>query len=238
MSFQIFLPIRAYRVSRFPAVLLLALVVIASAACSRGDAANTARIAARADTLSDSALMTSADLGRYEGNEKAPIWIVMISDFQCPYCKEWHDSTLTAVRREYVATGKARLAYLHLPLQGHKHAMVMAKASLCASSQKKFWEYTDAMFHKQKTVSNLLDVGPLLISLADSIKLDTAAFSHCTRSNVVASLVQSDMRQADQAKITATPSFFVGPFILQGAVPITTFRMAVDSALVLAAKPR
>lgn len=214
------------------------MVASVSAACSRGDAANTARVTARADTLSDSALMSSADLGRYEGSEKAPIWIVMISDFQCPYCKEWHDSTLADVRREYVATGKARLAYLNLPLQGHKHAMVMAKASMCASSQKKFWQYADAMFQKQRVVGNLVDVGPLLMTLADSLKLDTAAFSHCTRSGVVTSLVQSDLRQADQAKISATPSFFVGPFILQGAVPIKNFRMAADSALVLAAKPR
>lgn len=237
MSFQTLLSIRARRVTP-AAALLLAVVVSVSTACSRGDAASTARVAARTDTLSDSALMSSADLGRYEGSPKAPIWIVMISDFQCPYCKEWHDSTLADVRREYVATGKARLAYLNLPLQGHKHAMVMAKASMCASSQQKFWQYADAMFQKQKVVGNLVDVGPLLMSLADSLKLDTAAFSHCTRSNVVTSLVQSDLRQADQAKISATPSFFVGPFILQGAVPMKNFRMAVDSALVIAAKSR
>lgn len=218
-------------------LVLLGLVVIASASCNR-DAASSTRIAARADTLSDSALMASADAGRYEGSERAPIWIVMISDFQCPYCKEWHDSTLTSVRREYVATGKARLAYLNLPLQGHRHAVVMAKASMCASSQQKFWEYADAMFSKQKIVGNLVDVGPLLVTLADSIKLDTAAFSHCMRSNAVTPLVQSDLRQAAQAKITATPSFFVGQFILQGAVPIKAFRMAVDSALVIAAKGR
>ena len=75
----------------------------------------------------------------------------------------------------------------------------------------------------------------MLVSLADSLKLDTAAFTHCQRSNVVSAIVQSDMRQADKAKINATPSFFVGPFIIQGAVPLPSFRMAVDSALVLAA---
>ena len=216
--------------------LVLACTTALAGACGSADAANRnapARLAS--DTLSDSALMVRADAGRYEGSDKAPIWIVMISDFQCPYCKEWHDSTLQAVRREYVATGKARLAYLNLPIQGHKHAMVMAKASMCASSQQKFWEYADAMFSKQKTVGNLVDINPLLVSLADSLKLDTAAFTHCQRSNVVSAIVQSDMRQADKAKINATPSFFVGPFIIQGAVPLPSFRMAVDSALVLAA---
>ncbi|MEP6835603.1 MAG: thioredoxin domain-containing protein [Gemmatimonas sp.] len=208
-------------------------------ACGSADAANrTPAPKAPADTLTDSALMATADAGRYEGSDKAPIWIVMISDFQCPYCKEWHDSTLTAIRREYVATGKVRLAYLNLPLQGHKHAMVMAKAGMCASAQRKFWEYADAMFSRQKSVGNLVDVNPMLISLADSLKLDTAAFSHCQRSNAISSLVQSDLRQADKAKISATPSFFVGQFILEGAVPLKSFRMAVDSALVLAAKGR
>lgn len=237
------MPVQPARISsairRGMFALALAVSATVAAACGSADAANrTAAKKVSSDTLSDSALMASADAGRYEGSDKAPIWIVMISDFQCPYCREWHDSTLTQVRREYVATGKARLAYLNLPLQGHKHAMVMAKAGMCASSQHKFWEYADAMFSKQKTVGNLLDVNPLLVSLADSLKLDTAAFSHCQRSSAISSLVQSDLRQANKAKISATPSFFVGQFILEGAVPLKNFRMAVDSALVIAAKAR
>ena len=237
------MPVQPARISPSARLSVFALAVTAltmvATACGSADAANrNAPKKLASDTLSDSALMATADAGRYEGSDKAPIWIVMISDFQCPYCKEWHDSTLVSVRREYVATGKARFAYLNLPLQGHKHAMVMAKASMCAASQNKFWEYADAMFSKQKTVGNLVDVNPLLVTLADSMKLDTAAFTHCQRSNAVSSIIQSDMRQADKAKITATPSFFVGPFILQGAVPLKSFRLAVDSALVIAAKGR
>jgi protein-disulfide isomerase len=204
------------------------------AACGRADAARTATLKAPADTLSDSALMARADLGRYEGSDKAPIWIVMISDFQCPYCKDWHDSTLTQVRREYVETGKARLAYLNLPLQGHRHALAMAKAGLCASAQKQFWPYAEAMFSRQKTVGNLSDVEPLLMTLADSLKLDTAAFAHCRKSNAVSALLQSDLRQTGQANIRSTPSFFVGQFVLEGAVPFPTFKKAVDTALVVA----
>lgn len=206
-----------------------------AAACGQADAAKPAPAKARGDTLSDSALMASADLGRYEGSDKAPIWIVMVSDFQCPYCKEWHDSTLTKVRKEYVETGKARLAYLNLPLQMHRHAVAMAKAGLCAGSQQKFWPYAEAMFQHQKSVANLGDVQPLLHTLADSLKLDTAAFSHCTKSSAVTALLNSDLRQANQANIRSTPSFFVGQFMLEGAVPFPGFKKAVDSALVVAA---
>ncbi|MEO7998363.1 MAG: thioredoxin domain-containing protein [Gemmatimonadaceae bacterium] len=179
--------------------------------------------------------MSVADLGRYEGSDKAPIWIVMVSDFQCPYCKEWHDSTLTQVRREYVETGKARLAYLNLPIQGHQHAVVLAKASLCASAQKQFWPFANAVFSKQPTLHNLADAHALVNSISDSLKMDTPEFVRCQKSPAIDALLQSDLRQAGQARIQSTPSFFVGNFILQGAVPFTNFKTAVDSALVLAA---
>ncbi|MGV3709613.1 MAG: DsbA family protein [Gemmatimonas sp.] len=203
-------------------------------ASAKGDTKKEVRLAS--DTLADSVLLKVADLGRYEGSETAPIWIVMISDFQCPYCKQWHDSTLPAIKKEYVETGKARFAYLNLPLQSHRHALMMAKAGLCAAAQKQFGPYSEAMFHKQQTVANLSDVGPLLATIADSLKLDAPAFQHCQRSNAVSTLVQSDIRQVTEARITATPSFFVGNFILEGAVPLKQFKLAVDSALVLAAK--
>lgn len=221
--------------------LLVATLAPLFVACGSADAAGKAPpVASRAaaDTLADSVLLRIADAGRYEGSDKAPIWIVMISDFQCPYCRDWHDSTYAQVRREYVETGKARFAYLNLPLQGHQHSLVMAKAALCASAQQKFWPYAEAMFAKQKTVANLLDVQPLLYSIADSLKLDTAAFTHCRQSNAITNLLQSDLRQADVAHVRSTPSFFVGQFLLEGAVPFKGFKIAVDSALVIAAQKR
>lgn len=210
----------------------------ADAAKSPGTTASSAasKATASTDTLADSVLMSRADQGRYEGSPTAPIWIVMISDFQCPYCKEWHDSTLAKVRSTYVETGKARLAYLNLPLQNHRHSMVMAKAGLCAAAQQRFWPYIDAMFSKQSAVAGLGTVEPLLVSLADNLKLDTVAFNHCQKSNAIAQLVQSDLRQVNSARIQSTPSFFVGQFILEGAVPFPSFKKAVDSALVIASK--
>ena len=35
----------------------------------------------------------AADRGRIAGKDTALLWFVMVSDFQCPYCKAWHDST-------------------------------------------------------------------------------------------------------------------------------------------------
>ena len=87
---------------------------------------------APADSISD-----RADRGRILGDSTAAIWIIMASDFQCPFCKQWHDSTFGKLTQEYVRTGKVRLAYMNYPLPQHKNAMPAAEASMCAAVQGK-----------------------------------------------------------------------------------------------------
>src|SRR5215210_7202557 len=72
-------------------------------------------VATGATSLIDS-ISTIADKARIRGAATAPVWLVEISDFQCPFCKEWHDKTFATIDREYVKTGKVRLAYLNFPL--------------------------------------------------------------------------------------------------------------------------
>ena len=48
-------------------------------------------------TLNDS-VSAHADSARIRGNRSQNVlWIVEASDFQCPYCKMWHDSTYYAL---------------------------------------------------------------------------------------------------------------------------------------------
>lgn len=186
------------------------------------------------DTLTDSALVARADAGRLMGRDSGAIWMIVISDFQCPYCKMWHDSTSAAVKREYVDDGRVRMAYLNLPLPQHPHARVEAEAGLCAAAQGKFWPYAEGLFREQQKVARLADVKPLLDSLARAGSLDMAEFARCRRSNAIKSLVESDIQQATRTGVRSTPSFLIGDFLLEGASPLATFRRAIDTALVVA----
>src|SRR5690606_8986527 len=42
---------------------------------------------ATAEDSALTALLARADLGRIKGDSAAPVWLVVVSDFQCPYCK-------------------------------------------------------------------------------------------------------------------------------------------------------
>lgn len=201
-------------------------------------AASVVPVPAARDTGIDSATVANADRGRVQGPDSA-MWVVMISDFQCPYCKQWHDSSMKRVERDYIAPGKIKFAYLHLPLTSiHKHARAEAEAAMCASAQGKFWPYSEALFAAQPTVGAMVSVEPLIARIAKELKLDEAAFAACRQGNAVRALVNNDIAQATQSGVQSTPSFIIGDFLVQGALPYADFRKAIDTALVMHAKKR
>jgi protein-disulfide isomerase len=194
--------------------------------------------AATADTGIDSATVANADRGRVQGPDTA-MWVVMISDFQCPYCKQWHDSSMKRVERDYIAPGKIKFAYLHLPLSSiHKHARTEAEAAMCASAQGKFWPYSEALFAAQPKVGAMESVEPLIQSISRELKLNEAEFAKCRKGDAVRALVNNDIAQATQSGVQSTPSFIIGDFLVQGALPYADFRKAIDTALVMRAKKR
>ncbi len=192
---------------------------------------------AAGDSLADSVTIQRADRGRLMGREDA-MWVVMISDFQCPYCKQWHDSSMANLKRDYIDAGKIRLAYLHLPLSIHRHARAQAEASMCAAVQDKFWAYADGLFREQRAFQPVDNPTSKLDAIARDVSLDMPSFTRCRRSDAIRMLVENDERQASQARVQSTPSFLVGDFLVQGALPYKDFRRAIDTALAVAKSRR
>lgn len=213
--------------------------------CSGGDGAAASARAANAASLrpegppaaldSSSAVLAKADAGRIIGSASATVWMIIISDFQCPFCKQWHDESWEAIRKEFVETGKIRVAYMNLPLGMHANALPAAHAAMCASVQGKFWPVQDAMFQTQKAWSNLADAHPFFENLARDVGADVDALRACVKSGVMGPLIRSDEARATSAGAQSTPTFFVGSQPLIGAQPLAAFRGAINAAL--AAKP-
>src|SRR5687767_8420659 len=94
--------------------------------------------------------IAAADKGRIAGEDAAKTWVIIASDFQCPFCRQWHSESYKALVDEYVRTGKVKVAYINYPLGQHQNAVPTALAAMCASAQNKFWQYHDALFNTQK----------------------------------------------------------------------------------------
>jgi protein-disulfide isomerase len=233
---------RHHSLGRYPP-LAAALAVAATLGCSGSSSAGRAEAepassAASTSVAESDPLVQRADSARIAGNPNASVWLIVVSDFQCPYCKIWHDNTLPAVKAEYVNTGKVRLAYVNFPLGQHPHAIPAAEAAMCAGAQGKFWEYADSLFTTQNEWSPLENAGPVLARLAARVGLDTSAWSDCINRHVMRPLIESDRERSLQAGVNSTPTLIAGNHRLAGAAPIGDMRRMLDSALAEAARSR
>ncbi len=163
------------------------------------------------------------------GNKNADVTIVEYSDFECPFCKNFHN-TMKQVIDTY--GDDVRWVYRHLPLDSlHSQARKEALASECAAEQGKFWEFADIIF-AQTTSNDGLD----LTKLSDYAKQagvgNVTKFNDCLNSSKYASAVQEDEQDAQAAGAQGTPySVIVGPngetVVVSGAQPYS----AVEASL-------
>jgi protein-disulfide isomerase len=220
-------------------------VVLVSFACARANSSQQ-EAEATATTLKDTALVSSAaakdpdgvkaDLARIQGSPNAPVWVIEVSDFQCPFCKQWHDETYPVFRDEFVRTGKVRLAYVNFPLAQHQYAWPAAESAMCAGAQGKFWEMHDALFNTQSKWEALPAPAGFFDSLARSEGVDAARWRQCVQSGKMKAWIQADHDRAQTAGAASTPSFMIGDKMLIGAQPIEELRRAIDSARVKSKK--
>jgi len=186
----------------------------------------------------DDALLERADKARIQGDSAAPVWIVEVSDFQCPFCKQWHDRTYPDLKAEYIKRGIVRMAYVNFPLSQHPHAMQAAEAAMCAAAQNKFWEMHDAVFDSQDKWGPMTDATGTFDALAKSVGVDTTAWRDCVKKGVMQRLINADRSRGLTAGVGSTPTFFVGDEPIAGAAPIDEFRKAIERARAKAVPPK
>ncbi len=214
-------------------LLVLAILV---AACRPADGGSQSRPGSTAATAPASsadaanALLARADSGRIQGNPAAPVWLVELSDFQCPFCKRWHDETHPAIKRDYIDKGIVRMAYVNLPLSIHQHAEPAAEAAMCASAQGKFWPVHDAFFTTQERWTPMPDARAMFDSIALATGIDRATYRSCMDSDVMLRILNGDRARAAEANVRPTPTFFVGGERIEGAAPLEVFRAAIERA--------
>lgn len=174
------------------------------------------------------------------GPEDAPITIVEFSDYQCPYCYNWHVQVYDALMEAY--PNQIRFVYRNFPLSFHQNAMPGAEAALCAGDQNAYWEYHDLLFDNQESMNN--QSGTVLEQsfyndLASSLNLDVPAFEECMTSQKYQEFIQKDMAYAaslpfdttGEPAVGGTPTFFINGHRLGGAYPIEYFVQIIEAEL-------
>jgi protein-disulfide isomerase len=167
---------------------------------------------------------------RTRGDAAAPIVIYEVSDFQCPFCRQFWAETLPHLEEEYIRTGKARLTFINFPIaQLHPNAPAAHEFAMCGALHGKFWRLHDLLYSHQQDWAGLKDPQPYFRGLADSVALSQDSLKSCAADGHIRQLIAAEEQAAFQGGVKSTPSFIVQGVLLAGTAPIEAFRPILDS---------
>ena len=169
------------------------------------------------------------------GAASAPLTIVEFSDFECSYCRRFHEQVFPQLKSQYIDTGLVRFVHKDLPLPFHPHALPAAAAARCAGEQSRYWDMYSALFDQQ----NCLGCKGV-ITIAAEEQLNTTALQICMERTATMAVINANRSEASLHNINATPTFVIGPtqsdgslngHVIEGAVPWRSFKSTIDKAL-------
>jgi len=158
------------------------------------------------------------------GPKDAPITIIEFSDYQCPFCRRWHDEVYEPLLAAY--PGKIKLVYRNLPLTSiHPDAFSASEAAMCAGEQDAYWPYHEKLFKGENLGS------AIYAQYAKDLSLDMTSFETCMTEHTYQEEIQADSDFAINLGINSTPTFFINGLAIVGAQPLNVFQQIIDKEL-------
>lgn len=189
--------------------------------------------------------------GNSMGDPDAPIQMEEFSDFQCIYCRHFHDATETLLMEQYISTGKVYFTYRSMgnfvsdnitrsmSMPANTESQDAALAAYCAGDQNKFWEMQSYLFANVlgENVGSFTDRRIKVI--AEKAGMDMDQFGDCYGSEKYVKDVQQDFEDGQAAGIAGVPSFLLTYTVegvtktrlIEGAQPFSSFQQELESVL-------
>jgi protein-disulfide isomerase len=168
----------------------------------------------------------------FRGGKDAKVTLVVYTDYECPFCKQFHD-TITQVLNDY--KDKVKVVYRHYPLSFHANAHKAAEAAECVAKnagEEAFWKFTDLYFKTTDSSGTGVAVEDMP-GLAAQSGANEAAVKKCLDSDELATLVDDSMAGGTLAGVSGTPGTIViapdNKFdFISGALPLPSIKATLD----------
>jgi len=196
------------------------------------------------DPFSD--LMRKIDVaGRpSRGAKGAKVVVVNYDDFECPFCSRMHQTLFPQILSEY--GDRVTFIYKDYPLtEIHPWAVHAAVDAGCLAAQNTdaFWDFADYIHANKQSVDNERSAAGRLDAIdrmaqvqGQKHNVDVPKLMACLRAQNEDG-VRASMKEADAIGVNATPTLFINGQKIDGAVPISEVRAALDAALRDAGQP-
>ncbi len=136
------------------------------------------------------------------GDSAAKVSIVVFSDFECPFCRQFHAQAVQAMSTH---VRDVEPVFVHYPLASHRFAKPTAQAAECAATQGRFLEFASVAFAQQDSLG-LKSWGRLA---AEAGVADTATLASCARRSELAPRITAGLELGKRIGVIGTPTVLI-----------------------------
>jgi len=191
-------------------------------------------------------LMSKIDInGRpSRGPKSAKVLVVNFDDFECPFCSRMHQTLFPEIFKEY--GDRVTFVYKDYPLaEIHPWAIHASVDANCLAAQNfdAYWDFADyihANKHEvdtEKTPGGRFEaIDRIAMLQGQKHNVDVVKLQSCVKAQNDGA-VRASMKEADGLGVNATPTLFINGQKIDGAVPASEVRAALDAALKDAGEP-
>jgi protein-disulfide isomerase len=172
------------------------------------------------------------------GAKASKVVVVNFDDLECPFCSRMHQTLFPELLKEY--GDRVTFIYKDYPLtEIHPWATHAAVDANCLAAQNgdAYWDLADYIHANQHEVNSEKTLGARLEALdkltmlqGQKHSLDVVKLQSCIKAQDD-SAVKASMKEAEGIGVEATPTLFISGEKIDGAVPISQLRAALDRAL-------
>lgn len=172
------------------------------------------------------------------GAKASKVVVVNFDDFECPFCSRMHQTLFPEILKEY--GDRVTFVYKDYPLvEIHPWATHAAVDANCLAAQNgdAYWDFADYIHANQHEVSDQKspsaradELDKLTMLQGQKHNLDVVKLQSCIKAQDESG-VKASMKEGDAVGVEATPTLFVNGQKIDGAVPISQVRAALDHAL-------
>lgn len=143
------------------------------------------------------------------GSKDAPIMMEVFSDFECPACRNFYETSLKQVINNYVDTGKVYLVYRYFPLPQHPYGMQAARFGDAAAQVGEFETIERALFDTQDEWAANGKIDQTLEKVVSPSVLRKIREYESRHMNEINAAIERDKNLGNQRGVNQTPTVFV-----------------------------
>lgn len=158
------------------------------------------------------------------GNEKAPVALVVFSDFQCEVC-HGQEEVFGKIIEKY--GDKVKLVWKDYP--DKESGSVSFQASLagrCANEQGGFWDYHNLLFDNKDKLNQ-----DLFVELARKMKLDGDEFENCLKNEKYKQQIVDNLSEANALEINGVPFIYINDQEVMGEINFDDLSELIEGEL-------